>query len=55
MQAVTSRFGTITQSIFLIVPMVGAFFIDLINAALLKVSFAVVNMSHKVRLKLTIF
>ncbi len=43
MQAVTSRFGP-SHKAFLIVPMVGAFFIDLINAALLKVSFAVVNM-----------
>lgn len=42
MQAVTSRFGP-SHKAFLIVPMVGAFFIDLINAALLKVSFAVVN------------
>lgn len=43
MQANTSRFGP-SHKAFLIVPMVGAFFIDLINAALLKVSFAVVNM-----------
>ncbi|WP_118805391.1 sodium/glutamate symporter [Haemophilus haemolyticus] len=43
MQAVTSRFGP-SHKAFLIVPMVGAFFIDLINAALLKISFAVVNM-----------
>ena len=43
MQAITSRFGP-SHKAFLIVPMVGAFFIDLINAALLKVSFAVVNM-----------
>lgn len=42
MHAVTSRFGP-SHKAFLIVPMVGAFFIDLINAALLKVSFAVVN------------
>ena len=43
MQTITSRFGP-SHKAFLIVPMVGAFFIDLINAALLKVSFAVVNM-----------
>ncbi|WP_118858738.1 sodium/glutamate symporter [Haemophilus haemolyticus] len=43
MQAITSRFGP-SHKAFLIVPMVGAFFIDLINAALLKISFAVVNM-----------
>lgn len=43
MQAITSRFGP-SHKAFLIVPMVGAFFIDLINAALLKLSFAVVNM-----------
>ena len=43
MQAITSRFGP-SHKAFLIVPMVGALFIDLINAELLKVSFAVVNM-----------
>lgn len=42
MQAITSRFGP-SHKAFLIVPMVGAFFIDLINAALLKGFFAVVN------------
>lgn len=36
MQAVTDRFGA-SRKAFLIVPMVGAFFIDLINAAVLQV------------------
>lgn len=45
MQAITSRFGP-SHKAFLIVPMVGAFFIDLINAALLKVFFAIVTFLH---------
>ncbi|RRD56988.1 sodium/glutamate symporter, partial [Comamonadaceae bacterium OH2545_COT-014] len=36
MQAVTDRFGASPKA-FLIVPMVGAFFIDLVNAAVLQV------------------
>ena len=35
MQAVTDRFGT-SYKAFLIVPMVGAFFVDLVNAAILQ-------------------
>ncbi|RRD57532.1 sodium/glutamate symporter, partial [Comamonadaceae bacterium OH2545_COT-014] len=35
MQAVTDRFGASPKA-FLIVPMVGAFFIDLVNAAAIK-------------------
>ncbi|WP_303013400.1 sodium/glutamate symporter, partial [Rodentibacter pneumotropicus] len=42
MQAITSRFGA-SHKAFLIVPMVGAFFIDLINASLLKVFLVVVT------------
>ena len=45
MQAITSRFGP-SHKAFLIVPMVGAFFIDLINAALLKVFFGIVSFLH---------
>ncbi|OOF51822.1 sodium/glutamate symporter [Rodentibacter genomosp. 1] len=45
MQAITSRFGA-SHKAFLIVPMVGAFFIDLINASLLKVFLAVVTYLH---------
>ncbi|OOF61858.1 sodium/glutamate symporter [Rodentibacter sp. Ppn85] len=45
MQAITSRFGA-SHKAFLIVPMVGAFFIDLINASLLKVFLMVVNHLH---------
>ncbi|OOF37984.1 sodium/glutamate symporter [Rodentibacter mrazii] len=45
MQAVTSRFGA-SHKAFLIVPMVGAFFIDLINASLLKVFLVVVTYLH---------
>ena len=45
MQAITSRFGP-SHKAFLIVPMVGAFFIDLVNAALLKVFMVVVTALH---------
>ncbi|EGV05198.1 sodium/glutamate symporter [Haemophilus pittmaniae HK 85] len=45
MQAITSRFGP-SHKAFLIVPMVGAFFIDLINAAALKLFFGVVSYLH---------
>ncbi|OOF69775.1 sodium/glutamate symporter [Rodentibacter caecimuris] len=45
MQAITSRFGA-SHKAFLIVPMVGAFFIDIINATLLKVFFAIVTFLH---------
>ena len=45
MQAITSRFGP-SHKAFLIVPMVGAFFIDLVNAALLKVFMEVVKFLH---------
>ncbi|MBF0751255.1 MULTISPECIES: sodium/glutamate symporter [unclassified Pasteurella] len=45
MQAITSRFGASHKAV-LIVPMVGAFFIDLINASLLKVFLAVVTYLH---------
>ena len=45
MQAVTSHFGP-SHKAFLIVPMVGAFFIDLINAAALKLFFGVVSYLH---------
>ena len=45
MQAITSRFGP-SHKAFLIVPMVGAFFIDLINASLLKVFLAFVAYLH---------
>ncbi|OOF36492.1 sodium/glutamate symporter [Rodentibacter heidelbergensis] len=45
MQAITSRFGA-SHKAFLIVPMVGAFFIDLINASLLKVFLAFVTYLH---------
>ncbi|MCI5763254.1 sodium/glutamate symporter [Actinobacillus porcinus] len=45
MQAVTSHFGP-SHKAFLIVPMVGAFFIDLLNASLLKGFLAVVQALH---------
>ena len=45
MQAITSRFGP-SHKAFLIVPMVGAFFIDLVNAALLKGFMVVVTSLH---------
>ena len=45
MQAITSRFGP-SHKAFLIVPMVGAFFIDLVNAAVLKVFMEVVKFLH---------
>ena len=45
MQAITSRFGP-SHKAFLIVPMVGAFFIDLVNAALLKGFMVVVTYLH---------
>ena len=45
MQAITSRFGP-SHKAFLIVPMVGAFFIDLINASLLKMFLAFVAYLH---------
>ncbi|OOF59090.1 sodium/glutamate symporter [Rodentibacter myodis] len=45
MQAITSRFGA-SHKAFLIVPMVGAFFIDLINASVLKLFLALVTYMH---------
>ena len=36
MQAITDRYG-VSYKAFLIVPMVGAFFVDLVNAAILQV------------------
>ncbi|WP_233113629.1 sodium/glutamate symporter [Aggregatibacter actinomycetemcomitans] len=45
MQAVTSRFGP-SHKAFLIVPMVGAFFIDLVNASVLKVFLFMVSALH---------
>lgn len=45
MQAITSRFGP-SHKAFLIVPMVGAFFIDLVNAAVLKGFMVVVTSLH---------
>ena len=45
MQAITSRFGP-SHKAFLIVPMVGAFFIDLVNAAVLKGFMVVVTSFH---------
>lgn len=45
MQAVTSHFGP-SHKAFLIVPMVGAFFIDLLNATLLKIFLVIVNYVH---------
>ena len=45
MQAITSRFGP-SHKAFLIVPMVGAFFIDLVNAAVLKGFMVVVTFLH---------
>ncbi|TCP91191.1 ESS family glutamate:Na+ symporter [Cricetibacter osteomyelitidis] len=45
MQAITSHFGP-SHKAFLIVPMVGAFFIDIINASLLKVFLEIVTFLH---------
>ena len=45
MQAITSRFGP-SHKAFLIVPMVGAFFIDLLNAGILKMFLSVVEALH---------
>ena len=45
MQAITSRFGP-SHKAFLIVPMVGAFFIDPVNAAVLKGFMVVVTSLH---------
>ncbi len=45
MQAVTSHFGH-SHKAFLIVPMVGAFFIDLLNASLLKIFLEVAAYFH---------
>ena len=45
MQAITSRFGP-SHKAFLIVPMVGAFFIDLLNAGILKMFLNVVEALH---------
>lgn len=45
MQAVTSHFGP-SHKAFLIVPMVGAFFIDLLNNVSLKIFLDVVDMLH---------
>ena len=45
MQAITSRFGP-SHKAFLIVPLVGAFFIDLVNAAVLKGFMVVVTSLH---------
>lgn len=45
MQAVTSHFGP-SHKAFLIVPMVGAFFIDLLNAASLKMFLSIVSFLH---------
>lgn len=45
MQAVTSHYGPLHKA-FLIVPMVGAFFIDLLNASLLKVFVEVAAFFH---------
>ena len=45
MQAITSRFGP-SHKAFLIVPMVGAFFIDLLNAGILKMFLSVVETLH---------
>lgn len=45
MQAITSHFGP-SHKAFLIVPMVGAFFIDLLNATLLKIFLVLVNYVH---------
>lgn len=45
MQAVTSHFGP-SHKAFLIVPMVGAFFIDLLNATMLKIFLMIVNYFH---------
>lgn len=42
MNAVTSRFGNSTKA-FLIVPLVGAFFIDLLNAATIKLFIGVIS------------
>ena len=45
MQAITSRFGP-SHKAFLIVPMVGAFFIDLLNNGILKMFLSVVEALH---------
>ncbi|MDU8924930.1 sodium/glutamate symporter [Pasteurellaceae bacterium LIM206] len=45
MQAITSHYGP-SHKAFLIVPMVGAFFIDLLNASLLKVFLVLVSYLH---------
>ncbi|ABR73828.1 sodium/glutamate symporter [Actinobacillus succinogenes] len=45
MQAVTAHFGP-SHKAFLIVPMVGAFFIDLLNATVLKIFLIIVNYFH---------
>ena len=45
MQAITSHFGP-SHKAFLIVPMVGAFFIDLLNATILKGFLAIVQTLH---------
>ena len=45
MQAVTSHYGP-SHKAFLIVPMVGAFFIDILNASLLKLFVEVVAIFH---------
>ncbi|TCK71088.1 ESS family glutamate:Na+ symporter [Lonepinella koalarum] len=45
MQSVTSHFGP-SHKAFLIVPMVGAFFIDLINASSLKIFLVIVHALH---------
>ena len=42
MQAVTDRFGP-SHLAFLIVPMVGAFFIDIANAVVIKIFMAVIT------------
>ena len=42
MQALTDRFGP-SHKAFLIVPMVGAFFVDIINAVLLQGSLVVIG------------
>ena len=45
MQAITSRFGP-SHKAFLIVPMVGAFFIDLLNNGILKMFLNLVKYLH---------
>jgi ESS family glutamate:Na+ symporter len=39
MQAVTTKYG-VSRKAFLVVPLVGAFFIDLVNAAVIKLFIA---------------